>query len=193
MYNMIRADISAIWKSKAFLGVLISEIAAACIFGYASLAVSGGGGADKIIQLFQIPMFAAAVFCAMFIGTGHSEKTLRNKMIVGKTRAGIYLANLTAVFVGSLALTAAYAVCIMLISIPYGFAPTSENTALGAVICVCALAALCSITTLIAVNISKRTVSVVLAIAFSVGAVIASNSIKGKLKKPATVLSTFYN
>lgn len=193
MNNLIKANISAMWRSKAFLGCLIPEIAAACIFGFASMFVPEWDVTDGLIQLFLFPMFAAAVFSALFIGTEYSEKTIRNKMIIGKTRTQIYLADLISVFIGSLVITAAHSVCIMIVSIPFGFAPLPENFALKAVICICELASLCSVMTLIAANISKRAVTSVLALVFTFGTLIAAEIIETKVQQPETRPSHFYN
>lgn len=38
--------------------------------------------------------FAAAIFCSLFIGTEYSDGAIRNKLVIGHARSGIYVANL---------------------------------------------------------------------------------------------------
>lgn len=48
-------------------------------------------------------LFAAAVFTAVFIGREHGDRTIRNKLIVGHGRSGVYLSNLIVCITANLA------------------------------------------------------------------------------------------
>ena len=50
----------------------------------------------------------AAVFCSLFIGTEFSDGTIRNKVIIGRTRISIYWSNFITCSVVSIAMCVLY-------------------------------------------------------------------------------------
>jgi len=54
--------------------------------------------------------FAAAVFVSLYVGTDYSDGTIRNKMMVGRTRNEIYMADWVVCGLGTLLLCLAFAV-----------------------------------------------------------------------------------
>ena len=60
----------------------------------------------------------SAVLASLFLGTEHSDGTIRNKIIVGNRRHEIYLANLGATYLGSLFLCACFLVPYLAVGIP---------------------------------------------------------------------------
>lgn len=92
--------------NQKFLG---SEIAFETLFmnGY------GLGG------MIAFPGMLLSIVCGIFIGTDFSDGTLRNKLIVGKSREKIYLANyITCVAIGII-LNLIYVTVISVIGIPW--------------------------------------------------------------------------
>ncbi len=59
-----------------------------------------------------------AVFCSMFIGTEHSDGTIRNKIIVGQKRTAIYLSNIITSSIVGVLMCAVYFLPYLCIGIP---------------------------------------------------------------------------
>lgn len=59
----------------------------------------------------------SAALVSLFLGTEHSDGAIRNKIIVGNRRHQIYLANLSAVYLGSLLLCACFLVPYLAVGI----------------------------------------------------------------------------
>ena len=96
--------------------------------------------------------FQCAVFCSLFLGTEYDHGVIRNKLIVGHTRASVYLANLIAAFVASVLMSlACLAVCAVLgtpmygwLKMPVGFMATILVSSLLMIAAVCAVCTLCA-------------------------------------------------
>ncbi len=59
-----------------------------------------------------------AVFCSLFIGTEHSDGTIRNKIIVGQKRSAMYLSNFITCSIVGLLMYAIYFLPYLCIGIP---------------------------------------------------------------------------
>lgn len=100
MLELLRADFRRLFKNKIFWleCALMFGMAIYCIVG----TLIGNKSAEEptsspdslVIALSAISGVLSAVFAAFFIGTEHSDGTMRNKLIVGRTRTQIYFAGL---------------------------------------------------------------------------------------------------
>lgn len=98
MRNLLRANFSRLFKSKIFyLAVLVMAGLAACatwnqwdeMRKYGSVA-----SVDYALFLSQVLFgIVAAIFVSLFVGVEYSDGTIRNKLMVGRKRTDIYLAN----------------------------------------------------------------------------------------------------
>lgn len=100
MNKLLRANFAALWKSKIFwLGVLFSTGMGvlASLSKYREMISIPGRHPHIDHILFSnclfIPIVAAA-FMGLFLGTDYSDGTIRNKLVVGRTRTEVYLSNL---------------------------------------------------------------------------------------------------
>lgn len=124
MSKLLSANFTRLWKNKVFwLCVLFSIGAAvAAVVGTHRVIVRHPGiEATMEGSLFQIAGmvgFAQAVFCGLFLGTEYSDGTVRNKLIVGHTRAAVYGANLLVCMAAGLVMGIAYFV----VYLPLGWA-----------------------------------------------------------------------
>ena len=59
-----------------------------------------------------------SVFCSLFVGREYSDGTIRNKIMIGRTRTSIYLANLLTNIFAGLLLFAAFSVPYLCVGIP---------------------------------------------------------------------------
>lgn len=114
MNRLLHAGFSRFIRSKI---VWLSLIA---LLGYEAMALNSAYSdsirweqtisVDNIIFMMMMLMgIVASVFCSVFVGTEYSDGTLRNKLVVGRSRSSIYLSNYI--------LCAAGAVGIYLISV----------------------------------------------------------------------------
>lgn len=60
-----------------------------------------------------------AIFACFYIGTDYSDGTLRNKLIVGHSRAGIYLSYFLTATIVALLLVAAYLLAVPVVGLPF--------------------------------------------------------------------------
>lgn len=61
-----------------------------------------------------------AVFAAMFIGTDYSQRTIINKLAIGRSRAAVYFSNLTVCASGSLLFNFSYAAGVTIMGLVFG-------------------------------------------------------------------------
>lgn len=111
------------------------------------------------------------ILITLFIGTEYSDKTIRNKLIVGHSRINTYLSNL---FISMIASWMMYVVGIVVaisMGVPLlGSYALSLKLLLPQLLCaVLSISALVSITVLLAMLISNRVISSVVALLLSVG------------------------
>lgn len=116
MRKLISANSFRLRRSRAFWAVAFAMFAwgaTAYIFFHINVTKMGILGAQYNTYFFNGILClgpALAVFCSFFIGSECGDGTLRNKLTVGHTRAGIYLSNfITAAMAGMLFMIAFWA------------------------------------------------------------------------------------
>ena len=62
--------------------------------------------------------FVAAAFCSLFLSTEYREGAIRNKLIVGHTRASVYLSNLIVNSVAILMMNISYTLAVCIVGLP---------------------------------------------------------------------------
>lgn len=201
MIKLLRADLARMWKNKSFrccmiITFLVSFTITYIIIAASSVAFDDMNWSQIILAFSAIPIFTSAAFSALFIGDDYSDNTIRNKLIIGRTRIQIYFANLLTVIIGSLVIAAAGELTPVSVA-AYGgkkcFLMPADSFALGIVICVCALIASCALFTLIGMLITKKSTSVVLALILMIGAYVAESTIRSKLEIPQTYIVSRHN
>ena len=98
MRNLLRANFSRLFKSKIFyLAVLaMAGLAAFTTWNQWDDMRKYGVIATVDYALFLIQVvfgIVAAIFVSLFVGVEYSDGTIRNKLLVGRKRTDIYLAN----------------------------------------------------------------------------------------------------
>ena len=116
MRNLLSLGFYRLWRDKVFwLGVtaalLTSVISMALAVKSAAAMTAEGYGPYSLDEYyFSMTPFSilfCAVFASMFIGTEYSEGTMRNKIVVGRTRAQIYVSNYVICLVAGICFMAA--------------------------------------------------------------------------------------
>lgn len=118
-------------------------------------------------------LVASSVFCSLFLGSEYGDGVLRNKLIVGRTRAQVYLANLVINALFSTAFTLVGVLTGLCVGVPMlgGFGETELSTLLVyGLLSLVAAWSFASIFTMISMTVTNRALSVavclVLAFAF---------------------------
>ncbi len=98
MSNLLSAGFDRLFKNRLFQSVIIIMFAFGCCAGLNVLSdLNSGLQVDLSDALFSYCIFGGcvtAVLSSMFSGTEYSDGTIRNKIIAGSSRVGIYLSNL---------------------------------------------------------------------------------------------------
>lgn len=118
MSKLLRANFVRLFKNKPlYLCVCIQVVMTFFnIFPYRN---------DFIIEnIFYgnsiVSMLFSAVFVPLFLGTEHSDKTIRNKIISGHTRFEIYSASFVSAAVGVLIICLTPLVTAFILALPFG-------------------------------------------------------------------------
>ena len=101
MSKLLSANFQRLLKSKEFWLCAVSTLLISVIMICTeadSAAVMAARGTIKPLDdyYFQLAPYIGAImaiFISLFLGTDYSDGTIRNKLIAGHTRTGIYLAN----------------------------------------------------------------------------------------------------
>lgn len=123
MRNLLSANLLRLKKSVLFWGALILSLG----FGICVTAVQVmeqlkyGGFPDSPAFSRYAPLIGVvtAVFVSLFFGTEYHDGTIRNKIITGRPRASIYLANLITGSVCALLFCASYFAACLGLSVPF--------------------------------------------------------------------------
>lgn len=111
MVRLLRSNILRLIKSKSFYIVLAIQ-AVTMVFltinaKLATLSPGAMGSPDMIFKYTACSVETAvllAAVCCLYIGADYSGGTIRNKLIIGHTRAEVYLANLVTVITVALSI-----------------------------------------------------------------------------------------
>ena len=198
MTRIINANFARMWKSVFFwvcLAVTFAVTAGSVCMNF-SIYPHVKNWEQTIQHYFYVPLFTVPAFAAEFLGTEYSNNTVRNKLIAGKTRLQIYLANLVTVMAGGLLITAAGQIVPIAVAIYVGrkgFSISAGNFAVECAVCVCAVIAACAVFTLIGMIVSKKSLSATITLILMIGAFLAVSKIREKLDIPQFDTITVYN
>ncbi len=179
MIKLLRADLARMMRSKIFW------ICAGCAFLISSaLADNMHSYRDEgLIGCFKYSVLIAAVFAALFLGTEYSDHTIRNKLIVGAKRTGIYLSNLFTVTIGGLAIAASGEGATLLVNrvIHHGRSMDMNDVCFGLIACAGAVLAACAFFTLMSMLITNKASCMVWSLFISVLALFGSSYLSMRL------------
>ena len=190
MRNLLSAGFARLRRSKAFWLLLIALflLATGTMLNAARRAKISAPPPVIENHYFDTGVYAiifVSAFVALFLGTEYSDGALRNKLIVGHSRDGVYLANLVVCALASLCFTAAWMLG-GLVGIP-GLGPFTVGTAkLLTAVAVCALAAVSTsaIFLLLAMLSSNKAVTAVVCILCSLALIVAASALYHNLCEP---------
>lgn len=196
MGKLLAANHARLVRTRSFW---ITVIFAFCFELYAVLqgghvdALSGLGRDLDYYYFMPMPFFGVviSVFIAMFIGTEYSDGTIRNQLIVGHTRANIYLAGLLACFTGVAATMLGWFLG-GLAGIPYFglWSVGAVKFMQYALLTTLSLLAIAAILVLEAQLSSNKTVTAVVTIFTAIGLILLASYFYNALQEPETTFSS---
>lgn len=196
MNKLLSANSFRLMRNKCFLLAVIFMFAAGFAFPvirYIDMKNSG-----YIINLddgfFACALFIGiiiAVFCSLFIGTEHSDGTIRNKIIVGQKREMIYLSNIITCSIAAIIMCFAFFIPYLCVGIPLlGFFTSDIKLILliGLAFLVLVIT-FTSIFTLVAMLCQNKAIIAIVCILLSFGLLFSGSLLNKVLNAPQAISS----
>lgn len=189
MYKLLTANFIRLRRDILFWSCLL----AAPVLAFCNIQISCRQAANGIYFRFEECFFnifpflglVFAVFISFFLGTEYSDGAIRNKLVVGHTRTGIYAAHLLTCTAASLLFTAA-AMLAGLTGMPVLGPFQMEPTELAAYLVLTLLwtAALASLCTLVGMLSTSKAGTVALSLFLCLGLLFFGSYLYNALKVP---------
>ena len=192
MSRLLRANFSRLWKTKAFWVCLILPVAFSI---FLNIIDNIEEIYNSMMNVTPISLFFAAIFTAMYIGTDNSEKTVRNKLIIGIPRGKVYLANLITVSVGMALIFAANWLTVLVYDLTHG---GYLKIGTGALVLYMALgivagAAMIALCTLLTMLITSRSLATAITIMLTIGMFFGTRFLAELSTGPSHYTSSVYD
>lgn len=193
MSNLIHVGLRRLFREKIFwavaAAVFFSTLVASFqgVAAYRTMAERGFVVGAEHYYFDSMPYLGAffAAFVSLFLGTEYTEGTIRNKLIVGHTRAAVYLSHFAVSLTGDLFLY----VCWMAGGLPAvllirstEIGPSSFVFCLWAGALACA--AFTAIFTWVGMLTPNKALSLLLSLVLWVGMVLAASALNDRLNEP---------
>lgn len=195
MRKLLSADFSRLWKDKIFwfcMGAMLIYSVLYMLNGCRQATIDlteYNYSIDKYYFHFAISIGVfCSLFSSMFFGTEYSDGTIRNKVVVGHTKANIYLASLITTITATLLMMLVWLVGA-LVAIPtlgvweMGI-PILFVYLLIAIMFVIALSAICTLVNMVSAN---KAVTVAISIFLFLGLLVFSSMIYNALSEPEMI------
>lgn len=191
MINLLSLNFARLKKNKMFLLGTALMFAAGVILPLSNFADAkkSGGSVPMDTSFFSYAVFIVilmSVFCSLFIGTEHSDGTIRNKIIVGHKRSTVYLSNLIVGIVTGFIMCAAYVVPYLCIGIPLlGKFEAGTNAAVILIIAVFFMSvAFVSFFTMVSMLCQNKSITAVICIISAFMFLFAGTYINSRINEP---------
>ncbi|MCR1840269.1 ABC transporter permease subunit [Murimonas intestini] len=193
MSKLLNANFARLKKEKVFwITVVFMVIYAAgvCIWAYSRgsgikfdglfLYVYGLGGQAAV------PGIVMAVLCSMFIGTEYSDGTVRNKLVVGRTRFEIYASNFITCAAAGIFLNVVCTASICAVGIPLfgGFAMPAGMLIQIIITGVLIMVSYAALFNMLAMLLTNKTSSSVLSLILAIAVMFAAAYMIARLAEP---------
>ena len=191
MRNLLRANFSRLGRSKIFYLAIIAMVGLAAFITWNQWDDMRKYGAtvtlDYALFLSQVVFgIMAAIFVSLFVGVEYSDGTIRNKLLVGRKRVDIYLANfitcaaaLAIVYAASTAVALGLGVLLLEPSaVPAKHLWIAFGMGLFMVL------AYAAIYTFIAMLLSNKTYTAIVSILLAFGLMICGTYVRNRLDQP---------
>ena len=195
MNKLLKANFSRLKKETslwlvagASLGLIIAQSIDRAMMNKNGTVINPNTLNDVLFQMIPAIGVIFALFVAPYLGKEYSDKTIRNKLVVGHKRGNIYLANYITCLAGSLLIYAMFFVGSFAVGIPLLGTWQGEISTLitYTLIGVFITASCVSVLTMLCMLCSKRSVSAVFSIIIMFLLMIVASTINEVLSQPET-------
>ncbi|MDE5996438.1 MAG: ABC transporter permease, partial [Eubacterium sp.] len=195
MNKLLKANFSRLRKETSLwlvaggtLGIIIAQIIDRAVMNSKGAVINPNTLNDVLFEILPAIGIVYALFVAPYLGKEYSDRTIRNKLVVGHKRRNMYLANYITCFVGSLFIYSMFFVGGFAVGIPLLGGWQGEISTLITYILmgVFITAALSSILTMLCMLCSKRSLAAVVSILIMFGVMIFASGIYEALSQPET-------
>lgn len=189
MVRLLRANFARLWQTKSFwvcliltVGISIGNFISSYLFKPICIEQMGS---MLMSNCTNVELFSA-IFAALYLGTDYSNGTIRNKMIIGHTRSGIYFANLITAAVGSVLILAAAWAGMLVLGLCMGgrIGMPAGEFMLDIAVCLCAIIAICAIFTVLGMLFSSKSTIITLTLVLTFVLFIGAAMIASLLAEP---------
>ncbi len=193
MSRLLSAGFTRLFKNRLFHAAIVVMFALGCFAGYTKWSdFNVGFTVDLADALFAYCLFGAcvtAVLSSMFSGTEYSDGTIRNKLIAGCSRIGIYLSNLIINIVSGIMAVVAFVVpyvAICLLTVGKSSVPVKVLmlSALLSMLCLMAFSAIYNAATML---IAKKAAAAVACLLLFAGLYIVGMTTYARIGEPEFV------
>ncbi len=183
MCNCLRADFVRLFRSLFFWILIIF------LFGSGVLSTFDGSNRaldNDLLTAVSAVMILGPIFTAFFIGTDYSDGTIRNKLIVGNSRAAVWFSNLIVCCAAAELMCLSFLLPIVILGpiAGRGYVLTAEELLFRLLIENIALFALIALVVLIAMLVKSRSSAIVIGTLLSLGLFICASVIATRLREP---------
>lgn len=195
MRKLLSANFSRLRRDKVFWICLAAVLILSVVLTLSTCREASSGLYDydyflddAYFNLAPLIGLFIAIFTSLFMGTEYSDGTVRNKIIVGHTRLGIYLANFAVCFSAGLAFTATWLIG-GLIGIPFlgTWQLGAQGLAQYVLIAIFLAVAWTGIMVLISTVSTNKALTAVGTILIFFVLIIAATAIYNRLEEPETI------
>lgn len=165
-----------------------------CMFAYGVYGASNAGADTTgsfaldgcFFEFLPFMGLVSAIFTSLFIGSEYSDGTIRNKLVVGRSRTGVYLANLVVCSIASVMISLAYTGGVFMIGSAKGGSLLTETGIIASCfICgVLVSAAFTSIMTMLAMLNTNKAGNVVVSMILALLLLVSSSFVYQRLSEP---------
>ncbi len=197
MRNLLSANFLRLRKSALFWGLLAVSFVLGALIAFNYYEMSREESIPLDGAFFSYPILACiltAVFIPLFLGREYSDGAIRSKVAAGRSRPLIYAANLLAGMAASALFCGAYMLAALTVGTPLvGFIVMDAGQAMFIILgSLAAVAALCALFTLFAMNCGRKAVSAAACVLGVFLLLFASIYLRSRLLSPE-YLSGFWN
>lgn len=189
MARLLQANFARLWKTKVFwiCLALAAGISLASFFSmYSMRPIYAENIGSALMSNGSTAVLLTAILTGLYLGTDYSNGTIRNKLTVGRTRTEIYFANLITTAAAGVILLASTWVPVGAVGLCVGgkLGMPAGELALDIAVCICAMAALCAIFTVIGMLLSSRSAIVTITIVATITLMMSGIMILSALAEP---------